>query len=199
LVGVGQGLVGDRALDRRVDHVDEAVAVVRLDQPAFRGYLGPEADRLQRAQRPLGVLFLDEEVDVVVDRLAAPRVHGETTGQAERDLAALELGGRAIQGGDEGLMILGNGHVDYVPAASDPNRRSVSRSQAARRRGNSSVSSSVTWSRMSVNSELISGSYSGSESSSRASRRIFASASACSRSSCAASTSPEGTCSRVAG
>src|SRR6185369_17791447 len=76
----------------------------------LRRYLTPEADLGEGGQRAPGILLLDQEVDVVVDRLAAAGVHREAAGEAERDAGLLQLERRPFEGGDQRLALLGNGH-----------------------------------------------------------------------------------------
>jgi hypothetical protein len=61
-------LVADLPACGTEDEIDEDRAVVRLVEPFLRRVLRVQADRREGLERPVGVLFADEEVDVVVRR-----------------------------------------------------------------------------------------------------------------------------------
>ena len=82
--------VADRPAGRVEDQVDEDVAVPGLQQPSLRRPLGPHARGLERFQRPLGVAFAEEEVDVVVGRWPAARPGREPAAEEERDIRLRE-------------------------------------------------------------------------------------------------------------
>ena len=85
-------LVGHRAAGGREDQVDERVVVVRLQQPVLGRALGPHARVGQHLQRALGVLGLDEEVDVVIGDRAAARPDRKPAREREADLGVAERG-----------------------------------------------------------------------------------------------------------
>jgi hypothetical protein len=70
--------------------------VPRLVEPALRRSLGLPARVLERFERGVGVLELDEEVDVVLGLRAAARPRRKAAAKEERDPAFLEDAGAGL-------------------------------------------------------------------------------------------------------
>ena len=73
LVGLVELLTGDRSIGRREDQVDEAAAVVDLDQPVLRRLVDPHPHAFEHPQRVRQIVFEQHEVDVV-QRPGSPRL-----------------------------------------------------------------------------------------------------------------------------
>ena len=71
-------LVADGSARRVEDEVDEVVLLPRLVQPVLGWLLGAESCLAEHVERAVGVLFAEEEVDVVIGRRAAARPDRET-------------------------------------------------------------------------------------------------------------------------
>ena len=111
------GAADRRGVDRHtvepVQNVHDDVSCAGLQQPVLRRAVDPEAGLLECLGRGVGVLFGDDEVDVVHGFRAA--VHPQGIAACEGELGPLRLEGRrgalecvaqfVVSGGD-----IGNGH-----------------------------------------------------------------------------------------
>ena len=112
--GAREQLVGDRAGCRLEDHVDRgALRVERLVEPPLGRLVDVEADGAERPQRAVGVLGLDEEVDVVVGVGAAVGVDRDAPGERKRDFRVPQGARGLAHGGEEGFEVVRHAQKPY--------------------------------------------------------------------------------------
>jgi hypothetical protein len=86
-------LVGDLEPGGMEDEVDHHVAVPGLVQPLLGWLLRAKPGVLERGERAIGILGLDQKVEVVVGVGPAAHPRGDAPGDEERDAGVSEGGG----------------------------------------------------------------------------------------------------------
>src|SRR4051794_39268121 len=107
-------LVGDLEALRVEDEVDQHVAVPGLDEPFLGRVLDPHALPAQRLARPLDVLALDDQVEVVARLGAAAGPARQAPADQEGDAGVAQRGGGALERALDVGEVLGR-HAGLVP------------------------------------------------------------------------------------
>ena len=89
-------LVADGAARWVKDEIDEVLVFPRLVEPVLGRPLGAEARRSQNLEGAVGVLFAQEEVDVVIRRRAAARPDREAAAEHVVDARLAERGAGSL-------------------------------------------------------------------------------------------------------